>query len=155
MFGFKIDLSLPSCPDFKRLMCPFLIVKFSTHLHPTAAPKPQENPTKWGWCCQRAAGLSNHWNKPQHDAGPGSQRPCITTSPTAASRCRDVLAAGDSQGWRCSRSITAGRQSHLSPGRELMSHQGLQGGISPRSVLPPHPSPIGITGSLGWWLLLV
>ena len=98
--------------------------------------------------------MGSHRSNPRHDAGPGWWRRCTIASPTAASQCRYSPTAGDSQGLECSRSTTAGRQSQLSPGRELTSHQ-FAGEISPRSVLAPHPSPAGITGSLRWWLSLV
>lgn len=139
-----MGLPVSSCPDFRGQACPSRVVKFSTHLHPTAAPKPQETQTKWGWCCQRAAGLVHHQSKAQHDAGPGWQRPCPITSPTAAFHLRDLPTAGGTQEWRCSRSTARGRESHLpSPGRELRSHQGLQGGFPTTSLLP--------LGSLGLW----
>ena len=151
IFSFKMGLPISSCPDFKGQVCPSRIVKFSTHLHLTAAPKAQENLTKWGWCCQRAAELGSHRSKPRYDAGPSRQKPCSIPSPTAASQRRDLPTAGGSQGWRCSR--RKGEPASFWEGAHEPS--GFAGGISPHSVLPPHPSSVGITGSLGWWLLLV
>lgn len=151
----QTGLPISSCADFKGQVCPSQIVKFSTHLHPATAPKAQENLTKWGWGCQRAAGLSSHQSKPQNDAGPGWQRPCTVTSPTSSIPAQGLAHSRWQPGMEEQQEYHQRKAEPTISWEGAYEPSGFAGGISPCSVLPLHPSSAGVAGSLGWWLLLV
>lgn len=118
-----MGVPISPCPDFKGQGRPSQNVKISAHLHPTVAPEPQQNLTKWGWCCQWAAGLGSRRSKPWHDAGPGWQRPCTTTSPTEASSTGTCKWQPGMEGQQ---EHCKGRPSQLSPGRQLRSSRAIR-----------------------------
>lgn len=136
---FKMGLPILSHPDFTGPACPSQLEKISAHLHPTpsSAPKAPGEPNKEGLELPEGSRVGQPWQQTLHHPQPQGSSP---VQGLALNRWQPGVEMQQEQCRRKAGTAASWERPHRP--------SGFAGGISSRSVSPPHSPSAGSFPSL-------